>query len=105
MSIKPECFDQFRQMAATLTRTTHTRDSGCLAYAFYQRADQPNEAVLFEQWSDQEALNNHVARLVRELGPPDRDEALPPTHHRRRLPSTFINLFDRTDAVRYESLL
>jgi quinol monooxygenase YgiN len=102
MTVKAEREDAFREMVPRLTQTTHAEDPGCIAYAFYCRADNRNEAVLYEQWKDADALNAHVARLVRVLGPPDDQEPHPPTHHRRRLPKAFLDLFEKTDAVRYE---
>ena len=104
MSIKPERQDEFRKMAGAMTAATHEKDAGCVAYTFLQQANDANRAVLFEQWSDQESLNNHVARLVQDMGPPEQDESLPATHPRRRLPESFMSLFSETDAIRYEAV-
>jgi hypothetical protein len=70
-------------------RRTHAQDDGCLAHDFYHRADNPRECVVFEQWRDAAAL----ARLARVYGAP------PPG---TRLPASFIDLSERTEAVRYE---
>ena len=85
------------------TKTTTVNDDGCVTYTYLRRADKPRELVLFEQWADAYALNAHLARLQRVYGPPDDNEPHPPTHHRRRLPKAFLDLFERTtEAVRYE---
>ena len=81
-------------MLAELHRTTHAEDDGCLAYAYYRRADNPREYVLFEQWRDAAALEAHLARLRRVYGPPPAEGG--------RLPATFLGFFERTEAVRYE---
>ena len=57
MTVKKGREDEFRGMVTRLTQTTHAEDQGCIAYAFYWRADNRNEAVLFEQWKDADALN------------------------------------------------
>ena len=105
MTVKTGREDEFRAMVARLTQTTHAEDQGCITYVFYSRAGNPNEAMLFEQWKDADALNAHVARLVRVVGPPDEQEPYPPTHHRRRLPKAFLDLFERTDVARYEAIV
>lgn len=104
MTVKPECKDEFRDLARSLTTSTHEKDPGCLAYAYYAQADDEKQAVLFEQWMDQDSLNAHVARLVSEIGPPATDKSLPASHYRRRLPAAFLDLFSETSVVRYETL-
>lgn len=101
MTVKAEREADFRKTVEWLTRTTHAEDEGCLAYVFYRQVDHPRECVLYEQWRDAEALGAHVRRLQEHLGPPSDDEPFPPTHHRRRLPASFLELLERTDAVRY----
>ena len=105
MTVKEGREEDFRAMASRLMQTTHAEDPGCIAYTFYRRADNPNEAVLYEQWRDADVLNAHVARLVRVVGPPDEQEPYPPTHHRRRLPKVFLDLFEKTDVARYEAVV
>jgi quinol monooxygenase YgiN len=104
MSIKQERLEDFLQTAKSMTSSTHAEDKGCIAYQFLQQADAPTLAVLYEQWTDQQALDSHVARLVRDMGQPLSDESLPASHHRRRLPASFISLFDKTEAIRYDVL-
>jgi quinol monooxygenase YgiN len=105
MRLKPGQEEAFRRVAADLTASTRAEDEGCLAYAFHRRVDDPQEAVLYEQWRDADALRAHVDRLQRVYGPPDESEPYPPAHHRRRLPKAFLDLFEETDAVRYEPLV
>ena len=105
MTVKIGREEEFREVVPRLTRTTHAEDEGCLAYIFYCRTDNPREAVLYEEWRDAEALSGHIARLQRVFGPPDEQEPHPPTHHRRRLPKAFLDLFEKTDAVRYDRVV
>jgi hypothetical protein len=39
------------------------------------------------------------------MGPADTDDAYPITHHRRRLPKAFLDLFEATDVKRYEPVI
>ena len=103
-TIKAGCEDECDRVVKDAMATTRAEDKGCLAYTFYRRSDNPRELVLFEQWSDVEALGAHMARLQRVYGPPDENEPHPPTHHRRRLPKAFLALFEKTEAVRYDVL-
>jgi quinol monooxygenase YgiN len=94
MTIKAGREAEWRSMRADVHRTTHAEDDGCLAYDFYRRADNPREYVLFEQWRDEAALDAHLARVRRVYGPPPTPGG--------RLPAVFLDLFDRTEAIRYE---
>jgi quinol monooxygenase YgiN len=91
-------------VAKEATASTRAEDSGCLAYTFYRRADNPRELMLFEQWRDADVLKAHIERLVRVYGPPDDQAPFPPTHFRRRLPKAFLDLFEKADAVRYDAI-
>ena len=105
LTVKPGLETEFHSLGERLTETTPAEDDGCLAYTFFRRADSPREVVLYEQWRDIEAVGAHVGRLQRELGPPDENEPFPPTHHRRRLPKAFLDMCEKTDAVRYEPMI
>jgi hypothetical protein len=37
-------------------------------------------------------------------GPSDDNEPYPPHHHRRRISKAFLDLFEKTETVRYEAL-
>ena len=102
MTVKAGREEEWSALLGELHRSTHAEDEGCLSYSFYRRADAPREYVLHEQWRDAGALNAHIARLQRVFGPPPSDETYPPTHHRRRLPAAFLDLFEQTEAVRYD---
>ena len=102
MTVKAGREEAWGVLLGELHRSTHAEDEGCVSYVFYRRADDPREYVLHEQWRDAAALDQHVARLQRLLGPPPDDAAYPPTHHRRRLPAAFLDLFEWTEAVRYD---
>jgi quinol monooxygenase YgiN len=92
------------RVAVETTKSTRAEDRGCISYTFLRRSDNPREFVLNEQWQDQDALNAHIARLQRVFGPPNDQEPHPPAHHRRRLPKALLDLFEKTDAVRYDAL-
>ena len=104
MTVKAGREQECAAVAKDVTATTKAQDQGCINYAFYQRADNPRELVLYEQWRDFDALNAHLGRLRQVLGPPDDQEPYPETHHRRRLPKAFLALFEKADAVRYDAL-
>src|SRR5689334_17340621 len=88
-----------------LTASTRAEDRGCISYTFYRQIDEPRHLVLFEQWTDPDSLNTHIARLQRVLGPPDEQGPYPAAHHRRRLPKAFLALFEHTDVARYEAVM
>ena len=104
LTVKAEHQAEFEVIAKEMTTSTRAQDQDCIAYAFYRRADQPRDFVLYEQWKDAAALTSHLQRLRQVLGPPDDQEPYPETHHRRRLPKAFLALLEKTDAVRYEAL-
>jgi hypothetical protein len=93
-----------RRRASTLMMSTRSEDEGCLNYTFYRRRDNPRELMLFEQWRDADSVKAHLARLYRVFGPPDDTEPYPPTHHRRQISKAFLDLFEKTEAVRYDAL-
>ena len=102
MMIRPGRENDFRNVARSLTTSTIAEDRGCLAYRYFTGSDDNRKALLFEQWEDADSLDAHVARLRRVIGPPDENEPFPGTHHRRRLPKAFLDLFETTDAIRYD---
>ena len=104
MTIKSGCEAQVAAMAKNLMVSTRAEDPGCITYAFYRRSEDPRELLLFEQWRDQEALKAHIERLQKVVGPPDPKSPYPATHHRSRLPKAFLDLFDKTEALRYDVL-
>ena len=104
MTTQPGREEECAALSKELMASTRAEDAGCITYSVFRRSSDPRELVLFEQWRDADALNGHIARLQRVLGPPDDQEPHPPTHHRRRLPKAFLALFEKTEAVRYESL-
>ena len=75
--IKKEFLDEYIEMASLLTRETRNKRKGCISYSFCQRADEPTEFVLFEQWESQDALDEHIKQLVLLLGPPSPGDVLP----------------------------
>ena len=104
MTVKPGREAECAKLTAELTASTRAEDRGSISYTFYRQIDEPRHLVLFEQWTDQDSLNAHIARLQRVLGPPDEQEPYPAAHHRRRLPKAFLALFEHTDVARYEAV-
>ena len=104
VTVKAEHQAEFEVLAREITTSTRAQDQGCIAYAFYRRADLPRDFILYEQWTDAAALTAHLSRLRQVFGPSDDQEPYPETHHRRRLPKAFLALLEKTDAVRYEAL-
>lgn len=95
MTVKAERDAEWRALAAQLTRSTRSEDAGCVNYVYHRQIDNPREYVLYEQWRDEEALTAHLARLVGQLGPPPAGG---------RLPARFLDHFEQTQAVRYETV-
>jgi quinol monooxygenase YgiN len=104
MTVKAGREESSAALVKEATASTRAEDDGCINYTFYRRSDNPRELVLFEQWRDAESLGRHIARLQRVYGPPDDTEPHPPTHHRRRLPKAFLDHFEKTEAVRYDTI-
>jgi len=94
MTVKAGLEEKVAATAKELMVSTRAYD-GCLSYTFYRRTDRPHEFVLFEQWRDADALGAHLARLQQIFGPPEAGS---------RLPRTFLDMFEKTEAVRYASL-
>lgn len=105
VKLKPDKESEFLRLVTELTRSTQAEDEGCIAYTFYRQTDNPLRVALFEQWRDQASLDSHIRRLSSVLGPADDDPSLPPGHVRRRLPKSFMDLFEETAVTRYEPLL
>jgi quinol monooxygenase YgiN len=75
--VKLDLLDEFLEMASLLTRETQGKRKGCINYSFNQRQDEPTEFVIFEQWQNQAALDEHIHQLTILLGPPKAGELLP----------------------------
>ena len=105
MTVKADREDEWRELLDRLHQSTHAEDEGCISYEYYRRSDNPRDYVLFEQWRDADALAAHIARLHGLLGPPPAGGQLPAPLivAGGRLPTAFLDLFERTHAVRYES--
>jgi quinol monooxygenase YgiN len=104
MTAKAGREDECARVAKEVTASTRAEDEGCISYTFYRRSDNPRELILFEQWRDAQSITAHIERLTRVYGPPDDNEPYPPTHHRRRVSKAFLDLFEKTDAARYDEI-
>jgi quinol monooxygenase YgiN len=104
MTVKAGREDECEATCKHVMMSTRSEDEGCLNYTFYRRRDNPRELMLFEQWRDADSVKAHLARLYRVFGHPDDTEPYPPTHHRRQISKAFLDLFEKTEAVRYDAL-
>ena len=104
MTVKAGREDECAAVCKDAMTSTRSQDEGCLSYTFYRRRDNPRELMLFEQWRDADSVKAHLERLYRVFGPPDDEEPYPPAHHRRHISKAFLDLFDKTEAVRYDAL-
>jgi quinol monooxygenase YgiN len=59
MQVKPEYRNELIALALGLLERLRG-DGGCIAYEFYQRANDPHSFMFFEKWQTQEALENHL---------------------------------------------
>lgn len=57
---KPENADEIRTAVAALVAATR-EESGCLSYDAYESAAVPGTFVTVERWTDQAALDAHMA--------------------------------------------
>ena len=71
--------DELRELAVSLTGSTHADDEGCIYYDFHQRLDNPREFIIYERWRDQSALEAHLDRLNKIYGAPAPGELFPPS--------------------------
>jgi|ERR671932_956347 quinol monooxygenase YgiN len=66
--IKPEQRDLFLKLATAAIEPTHS-EPGCITYALYEQPTVKNSFMLYEEWKDQAALDEHVQKpYVQEFG-------------------------------------
>lgn len=70
--IQPEHLQAARELARQHVARSRA-ESGCLAHAVYESAEQPNELVFVEEWASEQALQAHFAvpasqDFARQLG-------------------------------------
>lgn len=73
--IKHEMVNEYLDLLAMLVKKTTRK--GCHNYSFNQNKDEPTEFVLYEQWEDQVALDNHISELFDILGPAKVGDPIP----------------------------
>ena len=93
--IKEEFLQEYIETASLLTKETRNKRRGCISYAFCQRMDEPTEFVLYEQWENQEALDEHIKQLVLLLGPPSPGGILP---------EKLMNMYERGTPYYYKEI-
>jgi quinol monooxygenase YgiN len=84
---------QFYEIAAELTKSTHEKDAGCLAYVWHRREDSSAEFVLYEQWQNQGSVAAHLDRIQSESGPPESGQFLP---------AAILSLCETTAGISYD---
>jgi quinol monooxygenase YgiN len=60
--VEPSQREQFIAGRLDMIRTSRGED-GCLEYTYAADPIEPGRVILFERWSDQEALDAHIAAL------------------------------------------
>jgi quinol monooxygenase YgiN len=95
ITVKPGREQEFDELALRLTRITREEDAGCLAYIFHRQLNELREYVLYEQWENQQHLNNHLSHLRELLGPAAQGEVLP---------ESLLNMCESTHSVLYQVL-
>ena len=58
--VKPECIEEFLLFTKELVEKTNKLDKGCIRYELCKNESDPLHFVMFEQWEDQDALDNHL---------------------------------------------
>ena len=71
--VKEECTEVFLAIAKELVEKTNSLDRGCLKYELCKDLNDPLHYVVLEEWEDQSALDEHMAKehfadLVPKLG-------------------------------------
>ncbi|MFG3342091.1 putative quinol monooxygenase [Glycomyces sp. NPDC048151] len=57
---RPEHRDAYLEGLRALQTSTRANDTGCLRYEFWTAIDDPNAFVCLEQWTDMNALDDHL---------------------------------------------
>lgn len=60
INVTPESADAAKAILATLVAASR-KEAGCLAYELFQRPDAPHVFQTVEQWTDQAAVDAHMA--------------------------------------------
>jgi quinol monooxygenase YgiN len=77
MRIKEGKEDEYKQLAIQMTHMTQKEDEGCIQYSIFQNKENPQEFMLLERWTDQNALNAHFKHLIETFGPPHPGDIFP----------------------------
>ena len=68
--IKADKISDFISLAKKLVQETRQKDSGCIQYALFQDAENPQILTIIEEWENKEALEQHMAaRHFKEIVP------------------------------------
>ena len=60
IEVKAESREAAAMVAATMAWATR-EEPGCIAYGFYADVEAPNRLRVYEEWTDQAALDAHFA--------------------------------------------
>jgi len=69
--IKEQRLSEYLEMAERVAEEARHRRSGCIAYSFNQNINAPTEFVIYEQWENQESMDNHIKELYKIYGEPE----------------------------------
>ncbi len=58
IQVKEECRQQFVEASKAIIEGTRAED-GCLFYALHEDVHEPGSFLFYEEWRDQEAIDNH----------------------------------------------
>jgi hypothetical protein len=89
--IKHEMVNEYLDLIKMLVNKTTRK--GCHTYSFNQNKDEPTEFVLYEQWEDQAALDNHISELFDILGPAKLGAPIP---------EKLMNMYESAKPVYYD---
>lgn len=60
---------EFLKLAKLLEKETNEKDAGCIKYVLVRNRDNPNVFAFIEEWTTQEALDEHIAAShCKEIG-------------------------------------
>ena len=58
--VKPDHVEKFRQLIETNARASVANEPGCLQFDVLQKADAPNQFVLYEVYASEDAFKAHM---------------------------------------------
>lgn len=59
--VKEGCLDEFLVVLKELVEETRQYDAGCIKYGAYRDLTNPLQIMVFEEWENQAAIDNHLS--------------------------------------------